>query len=172
MTEIATARESASQSLSAGTSDALESLGSGALGDIQLDPDPIYEKWILSGNPIARSKTLALSPDGAAKAAVWDCTSGSFYWHYRQDEAVLFLSGDAYLLEESGKQQRFAGGDFAFFPAGTIAKWRVDTYVRKIAFLHEPVSPFAVPALRFWNKLMRKFGLIRQTGWTRISLKR
>jgi uncharacterized protein len=171
MTEIAMARESESQSLGARTREALDCLGTGEFGDMQLDPDPIYEKWILSGNPVARSKTLALGPDGASKAVIWDCTSGSFYWHYRQDEAVLFLSGDTYLLEENGKEQRFAGGDFAFFPAGTVAKWRVDGYVRKIAFLHEPVSSFALPALRFWNKLMRKFGLTRQTAWTRIRLK-
>lgn len=170
MAEIAMARESEPRSL-----DAHESLNRAMAGvgaDLQLDPDPIYEKWILSGHPVARSKVLAVSPDRASTTVLWDCTSGSFYWHYRQEEAVLFLYGDAYLLEENGKEQRFAAGDFAFFPAGTVAKWRVDTYVRKIAFLREPMCSFAVPALTFWNRLMRKFGLARLSGWSRLSLQR
>jgi uncharacterized protein len=142
----------------------------GEITGLQLSADPIYEKWILNGNPVARSKTLARSPDSASTTVLWDCTSGSFYWHYRQDESVLFLSGDAYLLEENGTEHRFAGGDFAFFPAGTVAKWRVDHYVRKIAFLHEPTWGFAVPAITVWNKLMRKLGLIRHTPWSRVPL--
>jgi uncharacterized protein len=170
MVEIAMARESEAQFADSheSLSHAMTSVGA----DLRLDPDPIYEKWILSGNPIARSKVLAISPDRASTSVVWDCTSGSFYWHYRQEEAVLFLSGDAYLLEENGKEQRFAAGDFAFFPAGTIAKWRVDTYVRKIAFLREPMWSFAVPALTFWNKIMRKAGLARKPGWIRTTLQR
>jgi uncharacterized protein len=142
----------------------------GDLAGLELSPDPIYEKWILSGDPVARSKTLASSPDGASTTVLWDCTSGSFYWRYRQDESVLFLSGDAYLLEENGTEHRFTGGDFAFFPAGTMAKWRVDHCVRKIAFLHEPTLGFAVPAITLWNKLKRKLGLSRHRSWSRVSI--
>ncbi len=146
-------------------------LPAGDLAGLQLSPAPIYEKWILSGNPSATSKILARSPDGGSTTVLWDCTSGSFYWHYRQDEHVLFLSGDAYLLEENGTEQRFTAGDFAFFPAGTVAKWRVDHRVRKIAFLREPMWRLAVPAVAAWNKVMRRLGLSRRTPWTRISCK-
>jgi uncharacterized protein len=144
----------------------------GDLTGLELNPDPIYEKWILSGSPSARSKILARSPDGGSTTVLWECISGSFYWHYRQDEHVLFLSGDAYLVEENGTEHKFGAGDFAFFPAGTVAKWRVDHYVRKIAFLREPMWRFAVPAVAGWNKVMRKLGLSRRTPWTRISLQR
>jgi uncharacterized protein len=171
MTEIAMARESESRHFTAEARGALSHATSDMAADLPLDPDPMYEKWILTGNPVSRTKVLAVSPDGASKTVVWDCTSGTFYWHYRQDEAVLFLSGDAYLLEENGKEHRFAAGEFAFFPAGTVAKWRVDNYVRKIAFLSEPVGPLA-PVLRICNKVMRKLGLARLSGWTRISLHR
>lgn len=143
-----------------------------AYDHLQLDPDPIYESWILSGTPTARSKTLAVSPDRASMTVLWDCTAGTFYWHYRQDEAVLFLSGDAHLLQEDGKEQRFSAGDFAFFPAGTVAQWRVDAYCRKIAFLREPVWSFAVPLFMFWNKIVRKMRGVRQSGWIRVSLQR
>lgn len=168
MTRTATAPRS--ESLAEGRealSQTIDSLGA----NLQLDPDPIYEEWILSGQPVARSKTLALNRDGASKTLLWDCTSGSFYWHYRQDESVLFISGDAYLLQENGQERRFGAGDFAFFPAGTVAKWRVDSYVRKIAFLHEPVWRFAVPLLTLWNKIMRRLGVARKSAWTSIGLR-
>jgi uncharacterized protein len=168
MTEIAATRrtEFVSEAREA-LNQAIDNLG----GDLALDPDPIYEKWILSGKPVARSKTLVLTPDGASKTVLWDCTSGTFCWYYRQDEAVLFISGDAYLLEENGQERRFAAGDFAFFPAGTVANWRVDSYVRKIAFLHEPMWRLAVPLLTFWNNVIRRLGFSPKNEWTRISLR-
>lgn len=168
MTELATTRktETVTEAREA-LSQAIDNLGE----HLALDPDPIYEKWILGGNPVARSKTMVLSPDGASKTVLWDCTSGTFYWHYRQDESVLFISGDAYLLEENGKERQFAAGDFAFFPAGTVAKWRVDSYVRKIAFLHEPMWRFAVPVLTFWNKVIRRLGFSPKNAWTKLSLR-
>lgn len=169
MTKFAMAPASGSNELADGRESRNAMLG-GDLAGLQLSPDPIYEKWILSGNPVGRSKTLACSPDGASSTLLWDCTSGSFYWHYRQDESVLFLSGDAYLLEENGVEHRFAAGDFAFFPAGTVIKWRVDHYVRKIAFLREPMWRFVVPAFTFWNKVIRKLGLSRRSSWSRIPL--
>lgn len=168
-TEIAMALDSELRHSKANAREALGHAISDVAANLRLDPDPMYEKWILRGNPISRAKTLVVSPDGASRTVVWDCTSGSFYWHYRQDEAVLFLSGDAFLLEENGTEHHFGAGDFAFFPAGTVAKWRVHSYIRKIAFLSEPVGPFA-PVLRICNKIVRRLGLGRLTGWTRISL--
>lgn len=138
--------------------------------ELELDPDPIYEKWILSGDPQARSKTLVFSPDGASKAMLWECTSGSFYWRYRQDESVLVFAGSASVLDKDGKEHRISAGDFVFFPAGTELKWRIDDRVRKIAFLHEPMWHFAVPALTLFNKVIRKLGIARPAGMTRISL--
>jgi uncharacterized protein len=169
MTKFAMAPASESNELTDGR-ESRNAVLAGDLAGLQLSPDPIYEKWILSGKPIARSKILACGPDGASTSVLWDCTSGSFYWHYRQDESVLFLSGDAYLMEDNGTEHRFGAGDFAFFPAGTVAKWRVDHYVRKIAFLHEPMWRFAVPGIIWWNKFARKLGLSRPAPWSRVPL--
>lgn len=157
------------------TSDAREALNQLRAmlpADLVLDPDPIYEKWILSGDPQARSKTLVFSPDGASKAMLWECTPGTFYWHYRQDEAVLVFSGSASVHHENGKEYRISAGDFVFFPAGTVLKWRIDDHVRKIAFLREPIWRLAVPVLTFFNKVARKLGLVRPADWTHISLPR
>ncbi len=169
MTEIAVAREGESGYQSADECVKLNRMITATLAGMELDPDPIYEKWILSGNPVARSKTLALSSDGASHTMLWDCTAGSFYWHYRHDEALLVLSGDAYLLEENGVEHRFAAGDFAFFPAGSVIKWRVDQHIRKIAFLREPMWRPAIAVMRLWNKVVRKLGRTPKGGWTRIS---
>lgn len=169
MMEIVMAREPDPRYFSGMAGDALHPETTGTLADMELDPDPIKENWILSGNPRARSKTLAVSPDGASQSVVWDCMAGTFYWHYRHDEAVLFISGEAYLIEKNGQEHRFAAGDFAFFPARTVAKWRVDHYVRKIAFLREPVWSVAVPLIMLWNKIMRKLRPSRESGWTHLS---
>lgn len=172
MMEVAITHESESEHERSLEHVTLNRMVTGALVDMELDPEPIFDKWILSGNPAARSKTLALSHDGASRTVVWDCTAGSFYWHYRQDESVLVLSGDAYLLEENGKEHRFAAGDFGFFPAGTVVKWRVDKHIRKIAFLREPMWRPFVPVLMLWNKIMRKLGRAPHTRWTHISAQR
>jgi len=172
MTEIAAVREVESGYQSADGGVKLNSMTNGTLAGVELGPDPIYEKWILSGSPVARSKTLAWSRDGDSHTVLWDCTAGIFYWHYRQDEAVLFLAGDAYMLEENGVEHRFAAGDFAFFPAGSVIKWRVDDYIRKIAFLREPIWRPVTAVMRLWNKVVRKLGKTPKVCWTHIRSQR
>lgn len=136
---------------------------------IELDPDPIFEQWILSGTPQARSKVVGRSADNACSVMVWECTAGSFHWHYKQDEALIVISGEAILLGENGQERRFAAGDYAFFPASTVAKWRVDNHIRKVALLREPVWRPVVPALKLWNKLVRKFRTAPQSRLARTS---
>lgn len=148
--------------------EALNELSAIVDAELQLDPDPINEKWILNGNPCAQSKTLATSPDGASRAILWCCTAGSFYWSYGFHESALILSGEAYVHEDNGKRHRFSVGDFVFFPAGTAATWKIDDHVRKIAFIQEPMWRFAVPAITFCNKLTRKLGLAQNTAWKHI----
>jgi uncharacterized protein len=41
-----------------------------------LSPSPIHPEWILEGSPIARSKLISESADGAARSYIWDCTAG------------------------------------------------------------------------------------------------
>ena len=137
----------------------------GNLEAIELAPDPLFEEWVVSGNPITRSRIIATSPDRASKTMVWDCTAGSFEWHYKQDEVLIVIAGDACLLGQNGKERRLAAGDYGFFPAGTIAHWRVDKYIRKVALLHEPMFGPAVPALNLWNKILRKFHSARHIGF-------
>ena len=131
----------------------------GTAATVELNPEPIDGQWILSGSPIARSKIVARSSDWASSLVVWDCTAGQFRWHYGQDEAIIVISGAAYLLGDDGEERRFGPGDYGFFPAGTVATWRVDDYIRKIAVLREPLWRPVGFALKAWNKLLRKAGL-------------
>jgi uncharacterized cupin superfamily protein len=131
----------------------------GTAASIELNLEPINEKWILSGKPVARSKVVARSRDWASSIVVWDCTAGSFRWHYGQDEAIIVMSGEAVLLGENGEERRFAAGDYGFFAAGTVANWRVDSYIRKVALLREPVWRPVGFAMKAWNKVMRNLRL-------------
>lgn len=115
----------------------------GAAGDHlanELQPSPIEPGWILSGNPQARVTYHSKAADKLAATAMWDCTAGSFRWFFREDETVVILEGDVFITAEDGTQRLLRAGDVGYFKAGTWATWRVDNYVRKIAFVRQPLD--------------------------------
>lgn len=126
---------------------------------LDLAPEPIPQEWILSGTPVASSKNLVRSRDWTSTVVVWDCTAGRFSWHYGQDEVILVISGEAFLLLENGQERRFGAGDVGFFPAGTTATWRVAEYIRKVAVVRETIWRPLGFCLKVWNKLLRTVGL-------------
>jgi uncharacterized cupin superfamily protein len=105
-----------------------------------LRPDPIPGEWILEGNPTARRKLLVGSSDDLASTHMWDCTSGRFDWYYGSDEVIYVLEGSVLVEDAAGVKRQLAPGDTFLFPAGTRFHWTVPRYVRKIAFLHAPLS--------------------------------
>jgi uncharacterized protein len=137
----------------------LDGVVTGTAATVELEPDPINEKWIVCGNPVARSKTVARSRDRASKTMVWHCTAGEFRWHYTQDEAMIVMAGEAFLQGENGEERCFAAGDFGFFPAGSIVHWRVDREIQKVALLHEPIWRSAGFAFKMWNKVLRRLAV-------------
>jgi uncharacterized cupin superfamily protein len=126
---------------------------------VALEPQPIPTDWILSGKPEARSTLLARSHDWTSCVVVWECTAGSFKWHYIEDEVVLIVSGEAFMLKENGEERRFGPGDVGFFPAGTSARWRVADHVRKVAVFRETMWRPLGLGLKVWNKLLRTVGI-------------
>lgn len=94
----------------------------------------------LDGNPIARGSVLYRSADTMAFTALWDCTAGRFNWFYDVDEMVYIVDGAVMIGSGPGSQRVLEAGDTFFFPAGTSAQWTVPAYVRKVAFLHVPLS--------------------------------
>jgi uncharacterized cupin superfamily protein len=101
---------------------------------------PINPSWILSGQPQARSSAHSSGADGGGSTNVWDCTAGSFRWHFAWDETVLILEGGVSVTSPAGHRTSLKAGDVAYFPAGTAWTWEVENYVRKLAFHRRPSS--------------------------------
>jgi uncharacterized protein len=137
----------------------LDGVVMGTAETCELNPEPINEQWILTGKPVARSKIVARSNDWSSSVVVWDCTAGSFRWHYGQDELIVIISGHLVLLRDDGTERRFGAGDYVFFPAGSVANWRVDSYIRKVALLKEPMWRPLGFAMKVCNKILRNMGL-------------
>lgn len=106
---------------------------SNVLADLR--PAPINPSWILEGKPIAKVAEIQRSHDGNALTLVWSCTPGKFNWFYDSDETLYLLEGVVFLDEGLPTERRIGPGDVVFFPAGSHAQWRVETAVRKVAFL-------------------------------------
>jgi uncharacterized cupin superfamily protein len=125
---------------------------------LPMRPAPINPDWIVSGNPQARTAEHSRARDEAALTAVWDCTAGEFRWRFGWDETVMILEGEVHVTTEEGVERTLRAGDVAFFAGGTWANWRVDTYVRKVAFLRKPFPrPLAI-AYRLRNMLRASGG--------------
>lgn len=103
-----------------------------------MQPAPIEPAWIRGGAPVARYAQLACSHDGMATTAVWDCTEGSFDWHFLQEETVHILDGEVTVTEPGEPPRTLRPGDVAHFRHGAVIRWDVPRYVRKIAFCRQP----------------------------------
>lgn len=125
-----------------------------ALKECRIEP-----KWVIDGAPVARAQLLSRSVDGAASTFIWDCTAGRFHWHFDIDETIYLLEGAVIVRDDSGGERRLVAGDHAFFRKGTHAVWHVETYVRKLAFCHNPLPQSVVVAKRIARKLLEATGL-------------
>lgn len=105
-----------------------------------LGPAPIPRAWIHEGTPVARNKRLAGSSDDMASTYMWDCTAGRFDWFYDTDEVIHVLEGSVIIEDGKGTRKRLQAGDTFLFPAGSRYHWTVADYIRKVAFLHSPLS--------------------------------
>jgi uncharacterized cupin superfamily protein len=128
-----------------------------ATGQMTLGPAPITAAWILEGTPTARNKFLAQSADNTASTYVWDCTAGKFNWFYDIDETICLVEGSVIIRDHRGATRKLVAGDTAFFPAGSSAEWTVEEYVRKIAFLRQPLPKSVQRAKRVYRALKRLF---------------
>jgi len=120
---------------------------------------PILPHWVLNGSPLTRTKQLLRSRDYTSNIVVWECSAGSFNWHYNQDEMVVIVAGEVFITNEKGEERRLGPCDMAFFPAGTVVKWRVPQCVRKVAIVRETLWWPAGFALKAYKKLLRMVGL-------------
>jgi len=125
---------------------------------LALKPAPINPDWIIRGTPIARVADHSTSTDEASSTAVWDCTAGEFRWYFGWDETVVIQEGEVHVTAEDGSERLLRAGDIAYFRGGTWATWRVDDYVRKIAFLRKPFPEPLATLYRIRNALRAPSG--------------
>jgi uncharacterized cupin superfamily protein len=103
-----------------------------------LEAMPVPPDWILDGQPIARAITLTQSVDKRFRSGVWECTAGTFEWHFGVDEIVHILHGEVFIDCGEGRRLHLKPGDVAHFPAGTSTRWHVPEHVRKFFTHREP----------------------------------
>ncbi len=103
----------------------------------ELTASPIPPAWVLAGDPQARVQQLAANR-GATQVALWDCSAGTFRWQFGPcDETVHILEGNVRVTGADGTERLLTPGDVALFHAGSTSIWTVDSYVKKLAVLHD-----------------------------------
>ena len=123
--------------------------------NVDLKPSPIEPSWIIEGNPEARSHRLSTSACGTATTLIWSCTKGKFNWYYDLDETIMILEGSAVIESDGMPPKRYGTGDVVFFREGAHAKWHIEKYVKKVAFLRQTNPVGLGYAIRAINKLKR-----------------
>jgi uncharacterized protein len=122
--------------------------------DVQMKPSPIDPNWVRDGAPIARNFQLSCAKEGGSPTLLWDCTAGVFDWHYDTDESIYVLEGSAVVRDDDGVEHEIGAGDHVLFRAGAHAVWRVESYVRKVAFFRTPVPRAINLPVLAWRKLV------------------
>jgi uncharacterized cupin superfamily protein len=108
---------------------------------VSLHDSPINPDWIVTGSPRARAGLHSPSIDGKASTHIWECTAGSFWWTFHDDETVVIVEGQVKVTTPQGESRTLCQGDIAYFAADTRALWEIETYVRKIAFCRQSITP-------------------------------
>ncbi len=127
--------------------------------ELEANAEPIPVNWVLSGEPKARSKLLARSHDWTSSLVVWECTAGRFRWHFSQDEVIIVVSGETFVIDEKGGERRLGPGDVGFFPAGSSCTFLVTDRIRKVAVLKESMWRPIGFGLKVCKKILRIIGL-------------
>jgi uncharacterized protein len=130
----------------------------------ELEDSRIPPTWLLCGEPGTRFKLLGKTKDKLSYFMVWECGAATFHWHYGKDEFLTIISGEAFLQQSDGSERRFKVGDTAFFPAGSLATWRVPNHVGKIAVLKPAIIYPSAFMARAWMKMLLIIGIVQQPG--------
>lgn len=123
--------------------------------ELKMQDSPIEPSWILEGSPMARSAEHVRTSDHSSFSAIWDCTAGTFRWHFHWEETVIILEGEVHITPDDGAPYTLQAGDMGYFAARSSATWRVDNYVKKAAFLRRPM-PAPLAALYRLRVAMRE----------------
>ena len=128
-------------------------------GRRSLHAAPINREWVVDGTPEARSCPVFETLDRGANVHEWECTGGRFVWHYGLDEIVYIIEGAARIKDlATGVSTHITAGTSVLFQRGSSAEWTVDSYIRKIAVNHIPLSPKVMILRGAWRRIKRLLG--------------
>ena len=136
------------------------------VASVELRLGPMSANSILSGAPKSGTRILTSSHDGNSIVWVWECTVGSFVWHYGEDETVYIISGEVFISTGTGEERHLGEGDMAVFPGGVSCNWRVTQPIKKIAITRKDLPRPLGFAVRACHKLVRIMGLRRGNSWS------
>ena len=134
------------------------------VASVELHLGPMSPNSVLSGAPKSGARILTSSHDGNSIVWVWECTPGSFVWHYGEDETVYIISGEVFISTGTGEERRLGEGDMAVFPGGISCNWRVTQPIKKIAITRKDLPRLLGFAVRAGHKLVRTMGLRQAAG--------
>jgi uncharacterized protein len=119
----------------------------------------------VDGAPKSGTKILSISHDRNSIVWVWECSIGSFIWHYGEDETVYIISGEVFISIDNGDERRLGPGDMAVFPGGVSCKWRVTAPVKKFAITRKDLPVPVGFSVRACHKLAQMMGFRRHNQW-------
>tara|TARA_B100000745_G_C19944913_1_gene318799 strand:- start:62 stop:439 length:378 start_codon:yes stop_codon:yes gene_type:complete len=111
------------------------SIKSTIVRETNLDPWPIGEENILSGDPQAYGSILWQSEDKLLCNGVWSCTIGKFNSKYIWNETFYIVEGTISILVDNAHLKEYTAGDLVFIRNGTYTTWTVINPIRKVFYL-------------------------------------
>lgn len=105
------------------------------VADARLEPWPIAPEQVVAGQPAASGAQLHAG-ENDCETGIWECTPGTFDWHYEVHQSLCLTAGEAEIQTQGGERFTLRPGDAAFFEAGTKARWTVRKTVRKLYTLY------------------------------------
>jgi uncharacterized cupin superfamily protein len=124
----------------------------------------IPSAWLLSGQAQTKSRLLGKTQDRLASVMLWECGAANFNRHYRKDELLIILSGEAFIAGKNGGERHLGPSDVVFMPAGSVVTWHIPDHLRKIAILKTSISPPIAFILKAWIKLLELAGAATDWG--------
>jgi uncharacterized cupin superfamily protein len=134
------------------------------VGSDEVSLEPMPADCVVDGTPKSWAKMLGKSRDGNSMMWVWECTLGSFIWHYNEDETVYIISGEVFVSTNGGAEKRLAQGDMGFFPGGSVYTWRVTDPIKKFAITRKDLPRPLGFVVRVGHKVVQMLGLRGQSS--------
>jgi uncharacterized cupin superfamily protein len=85
---------------------------------VSMEPIPIDEASIVSGNPMGTGTTLYTTPDGRTTVGLYRCTPGTFRHTLETVDCTHLLSGHIVIQADDGETIDATAGDTYILPAG------------------------------------------------------